>query len=269
MTPRRFGGKLQKVRAAVRPGYFNLVDLRFFVPSWDLEQTPFLGAVSRAMESVLGKKTFARWIGDVDAQPLAANDSGLLGLEELPAAVCQMIEDAQAAMPERPWHELERADGWLPVEYEPDEAADYADQCDLVAGISVVPWMWQNALSAIPFDSARHSRCGERFCYLKMDCTSGWHYAKFADREEIEQALDASLRSGRLGSVVGGGAGLRYSYIELALANVAQAWREIREILLEGRLPKRTWLLFHDAALSARRLGLYDDTPAPPSSGEG
>lgn len=260
----RLGGELQQVRATVRPGYFNLIDLRFFIPSWNVEQTPFLGAVSRAMESVLGKKPFARWIGDVDAQPLAANDSGLLGLEELPAAVCQMIEDAQAAMPERPWHELDRAGGWAAVEHEPDEAADYADQRDLVAGMSVIPSMWQNALSAIPFDSARHSRCGESFCYLKMDCTSGWNYAKFADREEIEQALDASLRSARLGSVVGGGAGLRYSYIELALADVTRAWREIREVLLEGRLPKRIWLLFHDAALSTRWLGLYDDTPPPP-----
>jgi hypothetical protein len=269
MTSGPWSGKLQQVRAAARPGYFNLIDLRFFIPARDVDRARFLDAASRAMESVLGQTTFARWVGDVDAELFAADDSRLLGLDELPAAVHRLIQEAQSAMPERPWHELDRAGGWAAVEYEPDEAADYADQCDLVAGISVVPSMWQNALSAIPFDSARHSRCGERFCYLKMDCASGWNYAKFADREEIEQALDASLRRGRLGSVVGGGAGLRYSYIELALADVTRAWREIREVLLEGRLPKRTWLLFHDAAISARWLGLYDDSPQPPRRGGG
>ena len=269
MVPMPVGCELRQIRAAVRPGYFNLIDVRLSMPSWIVEQTSFLNAASGAMASVLGREMFARWIGDIDAETLVTDESKLLGLDELPAAVHRLIQDAQAAMPERPWHELDRAGGWAAVEHEPDEAADYADQRDLVAGMSVIPSMWQNALSAIPFDSARHSRCGERFCYLKMDCTSGWNYAQFADREEIEQALDAALRSGRLGSVVGGGAGLRYSYIELALADVTQAWREIREVLLEGRLPKRTWLLFHDAALSARWLGLYDDTPPPPRRREG
>jgi hypothetical protein len=67
-----------------------------------------------------------------------------------------------------------------------------------------------------------------------------------------------------LGSVVGGGTGRRYSYIELALTDVEQAWQQMGVLLSNARLPKRTWLLFHDTDLSAQWHGLYDDTPNPP-----
>ena len=262
----RFGWnrKLHGVRALVRPGYFNQVDLRFFFPARDFDERQARAAASRATETLLGKKTLARWIGDIEVEPLAAACGRLIGLEKLPAAVKRLIEETESELPDRPWHELARDVPWSVVEGEPEQAEDYAGQRDLVAGITALALMWQNARSRIAFDSARYSRCGERFCYLKMDGAAGWEYSRFVDREQIERAIDAALREARLGCVVGGGTGLRYSYIELALTDVAGAWRRMSDILVAGRLPKRTWLLFHDAELSARRHGLYDDTPSPP-----
>jgi hypothetical protein len=72
------------------------------------------------------------------------------------------------------------------------------------------------------------------------------------------------LRPGELGSTVGGGTGLRYSYIELALTDVEQAWEQIGNILRAGHLPERTWLLFHDSDVRFQWRGLYDETPEPP-----
>ena len=46
--------------------------------------------------------------------------------------------------------------------------------------------------------------------------------------------------------------------------DVESAWDSIRLVLSKGGLPKRTWLLFHDADLAAQWYGVYDDTPDPP-----
>ena len=62
---------------------------------------------------------------------------------------------------------------------------------------------------------------------------------------------------------IGGGTGLRYSYIELALVDVDGAWPVLRNLLTQARLPNQTWLLFHDADLRGEWYGLYYDTPEP------
>ena len=121
----------------------------------------------------------------------------------------------------------------------------------------------QNVNSSFAFDSVRFSRCGERFCYLKIDGTDGLEGSLFPDRAEIEDAINAVLRPAKLGTTIGGGSGHRYSYVELALTDVDGAWREMRLVLQEGHLPTRTWLLFHDDESSLEWRGLYDDSPAP------
>lgn len=263
-SPERAGNAFEGVRVLVRRGYFNLIDLRFFFPTPNIDERLAVAFALESAESMLGEETLARWLGDIDVRAQSADLEPSIGLDELPAAVGRLIEQAEAELPDRPWHQIRRRSGWIAVEGDPDEADDYPDQCDLVAGTTALPAMWQNARSSTRFDSGRFSRFGERFCYLKTDGAAGWEYARFTDREEIEAAIDAPLRRAELGSVVGGGTGLRYSYIELALADVDHAWQEIGVVLSEGRLPKRTWLLYHDAELSAQWRGLYDDTPGPP-----
>jgi hypothetical protein len=71
------------------------------------------------------------------------------------------------------------------------------------------------------------------------------------------------LRPAKIGTTIGGGTGHRYSYVELALADVDAAWRKLRVLLQQGRLPVRTWLQFHDDSLASLWRGLYDDTLAP------
>ena len=68
----------------------------------------------------------------------------------------------------------------------------------------------------------------------------------------------------RAGCVIGGGTGLRYSYIDLALADVDAAIPLITRRLRAGKIPRRTWLLFFDAPLAHEWIGIYGDTPVPP-----
>lgn len=115
------------------------------------------------------------------------------------------------------------------------------------------------------FYSERFSRHGETFCYLKIDGSEGLEQdGGFADRGSIEEAIDEVLIPARAGCVIGTGAGLRYSYIDLALSDVAAAVPRIRRRLCAGKIPRRTWLLFFDAPLANEWIGIYGDTPAPP-----
>jgi hypothetical protein len=86
----------------------------------------------------------------------------------------------------------------------------------------------------------------------------------FADKSEIEDALTAVLTLGSLGAVIGGGTGLRYSYIDVALTDVERAVPVIRERLQRGRIGRRCWLQFYDDALAAEWVGLWPDSPEPP-----
>src|SRR5690606_29317601 len=114
------------------------------------------------------------------------------------------------------------------------------------------------------FFDERFSRLGDKFCYLKLDGSQGVEDERFADKGEIEDALDALLRPAGWGCQIGGGTGLRYSYIELALRDCEQALPAIRGLLAGGNVPKRSWVLFHDCEQATEWVGVYDDSPPPP-----
>ena len=113
------------------------------------------------------------------------------------------------------------------------------------------------------FYSERFSRHGESFCYLKIDGSEGLDQdGGFSDRGSIEEAIDEVLIPARAGCVIGGGTGLRYSYIDVALSDAAAAIPLIRRRLRAGKIPWRTWLVFFDAPLAHEWVGIYGGTPA-------
>ena len=71
------------------------------------------------------------------------------------------------------------------------------------------------------------------------------------------------MRREEVGCYVGGGTGLRYSYLDLALTDVARAV-VIMRVLREGNIPKRTWIQFFDTDLQTEWVGIWDDAPPPP-----
>ena len=76
--------------------------------------------------------------------------------------------------------------------------------------------------------------------------------------------IATTLEPLKLGGQIGGGTGLRYSYVDLALTNVEGAMDALIPVLRAANLPRRTWLLFFDADLGDEWIPIWDDAPPPP-----
>src|SRR5207302_9767222 len=120
-----------------------------------------------------------------------------------------------------------------------------------------------------PFYSQRFSRCKETFAYVKLDGAHRRPGSQAEDRGAIEDALDAALARDGLGVHVGGGTGLRYSYIDLALTDLDRGVERARKVLRKQGVDERSWILFFDADLAAEWVGVYPETPPPPEGARG
>jgi hypothetical protein len=259
----RTGGTLEGVSVTLRPGEHNLVNLTYLVPSgWSDDHAAKVAFV--ATESLLGEEALDRWIGAVDHSANLADDLQPIPLSGLREAVDGFVGQVCDALPDKPWYAFDLdAVNWSSLRMQRERADDYEGQSDMFVCITPALPVMQNVLGSYHFDSMRHSRCGETFCYLKFDRAGGPEDCEFSDREAIEEAINETLRPLALGTSIGGGTGFRYMYVELALVDVDAAWQALRSRLAEARFTNRTWLLFHDAYLSAEWRGLSHDTPEP------
>ncbi len=215
-----------------------------------------------AAESLLGEEVLDGFVDVIDAAAGPA-EGDRVELGALASAVAAKVESGRARLSPAPFAERTALGGTI-WKLRPAEKSDYPHQHDLFVGKSALPEMWTRAHSNRIFSSARFSRFGETFCFVKFDGSQGLDKEGFADKAAIEDALDAALVPAGLGAQVGGGTGLRYSYVDLALRDVGKAIPLIRETLRGGRVPVRSWLLFFDAALRDEWVGIWDESPAPP-----
>jgi hypothetical protein len=254
-----FGGFRASVKATDDGG----VDLVFWSMVFaQLDPDVARRAAFVAAESLLGEDILDAFVDVIDAAAAPA-DGDRVELGALASAVAAKVESSRARLSPAPVLERSELGGTI-WKLRPAEKSDYSHQHDLFVGKSALPEMWTRAHSNRIFSSARFSRFGETFCYVKIDGSQGLDKEGFADKAEIEDALDAALMPAGLGAQVGGGTGLRYSYVDLALRDVDKAIPLIRKILRGGRVPLRSWLLFFDAALRDEWVGIWDETPAPP-----
>ncbi|MGA2496632.1 MAG: hypothetical protein ABSH20_02765 [Tepidisphaeraceae bacterium] len=271
----RTGGSLDGVTVRASIGKGNRVDLVF--------QTPRYAAAGRdaahhdvfaATESLLGEKVLDDWVGVIEVEPakrgLLAKFAGRrtspgIGIDRFAETVTALVESIREQLPDRPLFQIDmKADGhkWANFKLEPKEDEDYAGRGDLLVMISGYSEMISAAHGSGSFVSSRFSRFGEQFCYLKIDGREG--SGKFGGRDEIEDAIDSLLIPAKAGCVVGGGTGLVYSYIDLALADVSRAIPLIQQVLRGGEVSSRSWVLFFEADLQDEWVGIWDDTPEPP-----
>ena len=174
------------------------------------------------------------------------------------------IAKIRDSLPDQPAWKLEDDRKETLWELRPEKAKDYPGQEDIFVARATYPEMWMAARSGSGFLSRRFSRFGEVFGYVKIDGSEGLRGENFKDKAAIEDALDAALKAAEAGAVIGGGTGLRYSYVELALADPEKGIRQAVEVLRKGNIAKRTWILFHDAIYAGEWLGVWEDTPPPP-----
>ncbi|MCA9266921.1 MAG: hypothetical protein KDA41_00545 [Planctomycetales bacterium] len=274
----RTGVDAANVQAQVRVGPRRKLELVFTSPQWrevndDVRQTALV-----IVEHLLGEEVLDHWVGPIEVEPPPR--TGLLGkllpgrkpapsgawlpLDRLRATAMSLIESVRSQLTAAPWHETIDDESWSTLQLKPREAPDYAGRDDLLVAVTCCLELFQAAHSGELFHSDCHSRCGETFCYVKIDGGGATPAAgNLPDRAALEDALNAALISRKLGCAIGGGTGLRYSYIDLALGDLRAGVNAVRDVLQAAGVPERAWVLFYDDELSQEWVGVYESSPAP------
>jgi hypothetical protein len=257
------------VAASVAPG--RKIDLWFDFPQQRFDEQTARNAAFVAAETLMGEHVLDTWIGGISL----FSDSPEARLRPLPmdraqATVGALVQSIQEQLPATRLADISLEESkWSSLQIEPEgEADDYPVRADLIYASVLDVEMFRNAHNGLIFTSSCHSRCGELFCYLKIDAVDVPRERLVEFRSNFEDALNPALLAAKVGGCIGGGSGLRYSYIDLALTNLNGAVPIIRQVLAAGRAPLRTWLLFLDDELSREWIGIYAGTTEPPMPAE-
>jgi hypothetical protein len=262
----RAGLDISDVQVSITVGQHNRIDLAFRWQTLPADEEQAFNAAFVTAETLLGEEQLDRWVGlieVVDGSQPADNSQRFVPLGRLKPTFDALVDSIREQLPAEPYMTFAEDAQWAALQLEPEEADDYAERYDLLTCITCNPDLIAATFTNAPFFSERYSRCNERFCYLKVD-GSALSDADFPDRQQMEELIQAALEPEQLGGLVGGGTGLRYSYVELALTNVAGGIAAIRSAMQKLGAPKRSWIQFHDADLSTEWVGIYDDSPVPP-----
>jgi hypothetical protein len=276
--------KASDVRVQVSLGEFRRVDLQFHIANARGRHDAALNYAFRAAEQMLGEAVLDNWIGVIDLAPpqsivkrlFGGKPAGLVAPERLKPTVDALIAASRDQLPDPPPRvraQQNRDDvGWTSFGLKPDEQDDYAGRDDLFFVATCEPELFQAAMNDRVFHSPRFSRTGETFAYLKLDRggdeSRGVEPIDSADaRGAIEDAVNATLGEHGLGCTTGGGTGVMYAYVDVALTDVRRAIPVLRDLLRRRRVHQRAWLLFFDPELAEEWIGIHDDTPPPPNRG--
>jgi hypothetical protein len=252
------------VTASIAPG--RKIDLAFAFPQQPhLDEQTANNAAFVATETLMGEHVLDTWIGGIGLIE-GKSPNRPLPMDRAQATVGALIQSIQEQLPPTKLHDIGVGEDWSNVQLEPDQADDYPGRNDLIVASTQSIDLFRAAHSGMIFTSSCHSRFGEIFCYLKIDGTDvpREHFVEF--RSQIEDTLNPQLVQAGVGSCIGGGSGIRYSYLDLALTDISKAVPIIRQVLSSRRVPLRSWLLFFDDEFSREWIGIYAQTPEPPMS---
>jgi len=248
---------------ALAPGELSRIDLTFQFPPGFLQlQRPVAHTQAVvAAEALLGEDLLGDWLGKLDADTRVAHP---LAASALPRSFVALASAQRAKLPTEPFIDRVNGHARTTIELNPKQADDYVHRYDLRWAHTAAPDLWRNAHSDQRFWAGRFSRCGETFCYLKIDRGSVEREPRQDHHARIEAALDGALRARRYGCVIGAGTGLRYTYIDLALLDMEGALHRLRKLLQHAGVTRRAWLQFFDSSFGAEWIGMWPDSPPPP-----
>lgn len=260
LVEKKLGGSLAGWSAHVTAGEHRSLAVGFGVPGAGspVEKATW-AAADLAAEALLGGEMYERWVGSVGVGPPRENDRPLVALGACAEGVQQALRDA---LPGRP--RSAAGQDWTLFKMNPRKRSHYPGRVDAYTVTTMLPEMTRCAHSRYSFSSERFSRVGEVFAYLKVDFSEGLDEDGFADKRQMEEALDEALVGPGLGCVVGGASGLRYEYIDLALQSPDVALGVVRQVMQEGKVPRASWVLFFDDVWRDEWVGVWPDGPPPP-----
>jgi hypothetical protein len=237
-----------------------------------------LATAMTATVACLGEALYHRWVGHVTVVPPSGllrrvwqrPPKGWLRVADMRENFVALVDEILATLPPVPLSDWdpqagqETRTGYVyRVKHRPQFRNDYprrTDLCTMSMDSHIVP-MFMALMAPHDFQSARFSRFGEIFCYLKI-ARDGW---QIEDRHPLHEAVDAALRAAHLGCVISAGMGVRYCYLELVVSDGARAMDVLREVIERVAGRRRGWLLFADAELRDEWIGLSPDGPEPPN----
>jgi hypothetical protein len=241
----------------------GLVDVVLVPPQATAPTADARAAALVLVETLVGEEIMDVWVGAIEVEE-RSTDAAPLG--DLAATVRTLVDERRALVPAEPYLRRAAEASWTLLRLAPKTSAgsDFPGQQDMLVAKTLDFALWRAQHGARPFHSRRFSSSGEIMCTLKIDGAEGSPADGLADKAAIEEAVAEALGPGELGVQIGGGTGLRYSYVDLALTDVEAAMEALGPVLRAGKLPKRTWLQFFDADLADEWVPLWDDAPPPP-----
>jgi len=254
------------IDSAVVPG--RKVDLAFAFPGHRFKDETAMQAAFVATETLMGEQMLDTWIGQIGLLDEESSEGRRpLLLDRAQATVAALIRGSIDQLPTTKSADISVDEGWATVKLDPpEEAEDYPARSDLYVAATHDVELFQAMHSGQPFSSACHSKLHEMFCYLKIDAAEVESSDRVPFRAGFEDALNPLLVEAGVGGCIGGGTGLRYAYIDLALTDIKGAAPIIRKTLSQQQAPLRSWLLFHDDDYLAEWVGIYGQTPEPPQA---
>jgi hypothetical protein len=261
----RTGGEISDLKIQASINEFNLVDIYFTRETCQTKQDfdQAFNDAFVAIETLLGEENLDIWVGAIEVDSKTKDSLDVLPINELNLVFTNKLNEIKNNIFQQQHFRISQTASWTMMELKPQKETDYAKQTDLFVAKSMNVPMWNTAHSGHLFYSERFSKFGETFCYVKLDGTQGLDEEKFEDKGAIEDALDSVLIKEQVGCCIGGGTGLKYSYIDLALVDLEKGIKIIKEVLRKGNITKNSWILFFDSELENEWIGIWDDSPKP------
>lgn len=263
-------------RARARAGFArgHLIDVVLELPG-GRNDAQEVEAAERLVSLVLGEARAEDWLGEVSlvaaprGGPLRVMQSGgeassFFPLAELAATFDAAIAGLHAGLPPEPLWQQGGEQRWVLLELDVERADSFPAQSDVALASTFLPEMLKCFLSGAPFASARFSRAGELFAYLKTEERVRDPRQALSARRVLEDALDAALVSERAGRVVGSGMGVVYSYVDFGFQTLDRALSVVTTVARRVGLPQKSWIQFCDTPLADQWVPIHASAPAPP-----
>lgn len=272
----RSGTWIADVTVLATAGDENAIDVVFMSSHFNGNNNhDDIGYCFTLLEVLLGQVVVEEWIGQIETlltkpgrmKQLKSFLSGSkdvhsikgIGVFDLPKFVSNLREEIVERLPKQPIWQLDS-------ELATDSGSVLEFRGPDTRRMTCSTFLPQVILGAIPppvcFTSARFSRFGETFCYLKID-ESLARTDEDLDRGELQEIFDSALREASVGCVTGGGWGPIYNFIDFALTDVNNAIPVLRQVSAKVSVPKSSWLRFLDTKLIHEWVGMFADTPQP------